>query len=192
MNARGTMVQCLPAVFLLLGCVQIARSAYIPAKAAAAQLLLDRAFDRAMQGEQRARPWSWADTWVSAKIEIPRLGASTVALESASGQALAFGPGHVLGSAEVGEPGTSVYAAHRDTHFRYLRDVQIGDVIRVTRVGQRTFNYRVTGTRIAPHDASGIEREREGTSTLALVTCYPFEAITHGPERYIVEAALEQ
>src|SRR6266480_3954822 len=73
------------------------------------------------------KPWSWADTWPVARIEVKRLHASAIVLAGSSGQALAFGPGHVERTPDAGERGVAVYSAHRDTHFRFLRDVAIGD-----------------------------------------------------------------
>ena len=67
------------------------------------------------------KPWPWADTWPQARITVKRIGASAIALAGSSGQALAFGPGHVERTADAGERGVAVYAAHRDTHFRFLR-----------------------------------------------------------------------
>ena len=51
-----------------------------------------------------------------------------------TGQALAFGPGHVENTPDAGEPGIAVYSAHRDTHFRFLKDVAVGDEVTVTSV----------------------------------------------------------
>jgi len=45
--------------------------------------------------EREVKPWSWADTWPVARIEVKRLHASAIVLAGSSGQALAFGPGHV-------------------------------------------------------------------------------------------------
>ena len=42
------------------------------------------------------KPWSWADTWPVARIIVPRIGRSAIALAGASGQALAFGLGVLI------------------------------------------------------------------------------------------------
>ncbi|WP_163583610.1 sortase domain-bontaining protein, partial [Klebsiella pneumoniae] len=57
------------------------------------------------------------------------LGHGSIALRGGSGQALAFGPGHLDGTPEPGEPGTAVYAAHRDTHFAGLGGLRPGDAV---------------------------------------------------------------
>ena len=132
---------------LLAGLVLFGQGAYIHAKAALAQVLLERAFATTVATGRVTKPWSWADTWPVARIAVKRLGASAIALAGSSGQALAFGPGHVEQSAEPGERGIAIYAAHRDTHFRFLKDVAIGDEIAVTRRDGRTFRYRADAQR---------------------------------------------
>ena len=82
---------------------------------------------------------------------------SAIVLAGASGQALAFGPGHVARTPAAGEPGTAIYSGHRDTHFAFLGDVAVGDEIRVTRRDGRELRFRVTGTSVVRWDASGID-----------------------------------
>ena len=72
-------------------------------------------------GENGVRPWPWADITPVAVLEVPRLGERSIVLEGASGQAMAFGPGHMINTPPIGARGTAVVAAHRDTQFRYLR-----------------------------------------------------------------------
>jgi len=178
-----------PLVLALIGLILFGDGAYIHAKAWLAQALLERAFDRSMAKGQAVKPWSWADTWPVARIEVKRIGASAIVLEGASGQALAFGPGHVDHTAEAGERGIAVYAAHRDTHFRFLRNVAIGDVIDVTRSDGQHFRYRADSSAVVRFDASGIDATAQGFA-LVLATCWPFDAVSSGPERYILHATL--
>jgi len=110
-------------------------------------------------------------------------------LEGASGQALAFGPGHIQQTVDAGERGVAVYAAHRDTHFRFLRNVAMGDVIEITRRDGKHFRYRADSSAVVRFDASGIDPATQGFE-LVLTTCWPFDAITPGPERYILHAIL--
>src|SRR5947208_7104291 len=123
----------IPIILALAGLVLFEEGAYIHAKAVVAQLLLERAFSETIATGRDVKPWSWADTWPVARIEVKRLDASAIVLEGSSGQALAFGPGHVELTAIAGERGVAVYSAHRDTHFRFLKDIQVGDEIAVTR-----------------------------------------------------------
>jgi sortase A len=164
---------------------------YIHAKALLAQLLIDRAFDETLSTGREVKPWPWADTWPVARITVKRLNVQVVALAGSSGQALAFGPGHVERTADVGERGVALYSAHRDTHFRFLKDVAIGDEIAVTRRDGATFRYRVDGTSVVRFDASGIDPSTGGHE-LVLSTCWPLDAITPGPLRYLVHATMNE
>jgi sortase A len=177
------------AVLALAGAIQFSQGIYIHAKALLAQVLLERAFAETVATGQAIKPWPWADTWPDARITVKRTGASAIALAGSSGQALAFGPGHLERTAEAGEVGVAVYAAHRDTHFRFLKDVAIGDEIDVTRHDGKTFRYRADGTSIVRFDQSGIDPLTSGHE-LVLTTCWPFDAMTHGPMRYVLHATM--
>lgn len=178
-----------PLTLALLGIVLFGQGAYIHAKARLAQVLLERAFAESVRSGHPVKPWSWADTWPVARIEVKRIGASAVALAGSSGQALAFGPGHVERTADAGERGVAVYSAHRDTHFRFLRNVTIGDEIDVTRHDGKRFRYRADYSAVVRFDASGIDPLTEGHE-LVLSTCWPFDALTSGPDRYVLHATM--
>jgi sortase A len=173
----------------LLGVAFIAKGATIHAKAVVAQILLERAFDLSLAAGEPVKPWSWADTWPVARIEVPRIGASAIVLKGGGGQALAFGPGLLDGTPAPGEPGSSVIAAHRDTHFSFLRDVRPGDQIRVTRDDGTIFWFRIADAQIVPWDASGIDAHEDG-HWLVLSTCWPLDAATQGDMRYVVRAQM--
>jgi sortase A len=189
--ARAGSATALAVAVLLavLGLTLVGQGLYIHAKALLAQVLLERAFAQTLASGQVVKPWSWADTWPVARIEVPRLRQSAIVLAGASGQALAFGPGHVEGTPEAGEAGTAIYSAHRDTHFAFLRNVVIGDEIRVTRRDGAQFRYRITHHSIVRFDASGID-PLAGGHRLVLATCWPLDAKFAGPLRYLVHAEL--
>ncbi len=170
---------------LLLGL----QAAWIPAKAALAQHLLERAWQRVQAGGTEARPWSWADTRPVARIRVPRLGASWIALEGASGRTLAFGPGHLSGTPAPGEPGNSVLFGHRDTHFAALAELRIGDALEVETRSGGWRRYVVARTEVV-HERDGrlLGPAGPGASWLTLITCYPFGAAGPGPLRYGVRA----
>src|ERR1700749_5041077 len=178
-----------PVLLALFGLILFGQGAYIHAKALLAQVLLERAFDQIIATGDLTKPWSWADTWPVARIEVKRIDASAIVLAGSSGQALAFGPGHVEWTPDAGERGAAVYSAHRDTHFRFLKDVAIGDEIDVTRSDGRTFRYRADATSVVGLDASGIDPLSRNYE-LVLSTCWPFDALTSGPDRYLLHATL--
>src|ERR1700755_2904480 len=98
-------------VAALIAIVLCGQALWIHAKAFLAQVLLERAFAASLASGYAVKPWPWADTWPVARIEVPRLHRSAIVLAGSSGQALAFGPGHVARTPDAGEPGIAVYAA---------------------------------------------------------------------------------
>lgn len=180
-------VLMLSVALCVAGAAQLAAGALIPAKAVVAQLLLQRAFDRSVATHRPQRPWGWADMAPVARLRVPRLDLDRIVLDSGSGQAMAFGPTVLPGGAAIGGRGTTVIAAHRDTHFRFLAAVVRGDVITLQGVDGRINRYRVTGMAVVRWDRFAITAD-PAAHGLALSTCYPFGAIGHGPLRYVVQA----
>jgi sortase A len=183
------MPRLLPLLLALAGLILLGQGAYIHANALLAQVLLERAFNATLATGHPTKPWSWADTWPVARIEVKRIHASAIVLSGSSGQALAFGPGHVELTPNAGERGVAVYSAHRDTHFAFLKNVAVGDEIDITRNDGRTFSYRADATSIVRFDASGIDPLADGHQ-LVLSTCWPFDALTPGPDRYLLHATM--
>ena len=187
--SRRSLLNLLSALCLGLSLYLFGQSVWIFAKAQLAQVLLERAFSQSIVSGEPVRAWSWADTWPVARLEISRIRASAIVLHGGSGEALAFGPALLDETAAIGERGTAVVSAHRDTHFSFLKDVMVGDLISITRDDGLVFTYRVIGTSIVDWNKSGIDRHADGFN-LVLATCYPFDAITRGSQRYLVHAEL--
>ena len=176
--------------FLLLaacGLWLIGQGAIIPAKAWLAQILLERAFARSVEAGRPVRPWPWADAAPVARIRVPRLGVDEIVLSGASGEAMAFGPTLLPGGGRLGERGTAVFAAHRDTHFRFLADLRPGDVVEVQEISGRVLRFRSQPGRIVRYDGFGAGRHAARPS-IAMVTCWPIGATSRGPWRYVVRA----
>lgn len=165
--------------------------AVIKAKAVVAQVLLEQAWAKTLSGKETVKPWGWADVWPVLKVEIPRLRASAIVLSGVSGEAMAFGPGLMEGTPSPGENGLAVIAGHRDTHFRFLKDVRIGDDVVVTNSEGEKMTFRIVETKIVTANKSGLYTEGS-TPRIALVTCWPFDAIRHGDQRFVAIAALRE
>jgi sortase A len=109
-------------------------------------------------------------------------------LAGASGRTLAFGPGHLDGTAAPGRAGHTVLSGHRDTHFRFLEDLAPGSELRVQRPDGGWQSYRVVETRVIDTRRARLA-PGDGRPALTLVTCYPFDAVVPGgPLRYLVFA----
>lgn len=182
---RREVVSGLAVVFLVLGVEQMGHGAWIYAKAHVAQHLLQRAWERALQGADRPRPWPWADTWPVARLQVPKYGIDMIVLAGANGRTLAFGPGKL--SEQAGRLGTTILTGHRDTHFRFLERLESGDELFVQFSPRGWYRYRVLSHDVVEaRHAYIVHGERQA---LALVTCYPFDAVLPGgPLRYVVTA----
>jgi len=175
---------------LVAGLIIAAQALFIPVKAQAAQLMMSRAWATTLATDTPTRPWSWADFTPVAKLNFPEQHRIVLALSDAAGESLAFGPTLMAASAQPGQRGVTVFAAHRDTHFAFLDKLTPGDAITVaTREGD--FTYTVTGHEVVRWDASGIHPADNGPARLALVTCWPLDAKFRGPLRYVVWAELQ-
>ena len=171
-----------------LGLWQAGSGGYIHAKAWLAQILIGDAWARIQAGEAQVRPWPWADTWPVARLEAPRLGAAMTVLAGGSGRTMAFGPGHVDGSVLPGQTGVSLIAGHRDTHFRLLEALRLGDAIAIEDRAGKRHHFRVTSFQVVDARRVRIETNAD-TPRLVLSTCYPFDTLTAGgPLRYVVFA----
>ena len=126
-------------------------------------------------------------TWV-ARLEAPAIGLQATVLEGSDDGTLARAAGHIESTALPGSPGNVGIAGHRDTIFRPLRNVKIGDVFAV-KTSSGTMQYRVSSTKIVPPEDVSV-LDPTPNPTLTLVTCYPFTFIGHAPKRFIVRAEL--
>jgi sortase A len=178
------------ACLLCLGFWQLGQGAYIPAKAWLAQELMQRAWVRTSEDDNRQVPWPWADTWPVARLSARAGAVDLIVLAGGSGRTLAFGPGHLSVSSLPGEAGNSVIAGHRDTHFYFLRNVEMGEPLLVERIGGRKHLYKVVGIDVVDSRRGSLLLDTDA-AMLSLVTCYPFDADeAGGPLRYVVTAKL--
>jgi sortase A len=122
------------------------------------------------------------------RIEIPRVGVSAIVEDGESDSTLAQSVGHLSGTALPGQPGNVALAAHRDTYFRDLEDIQTGDDVYFT-TATAIYKYTVDDVSVvAPDDVSVIAPSND--SRLTLITCYPFHFVGPAPKRFVVTAHL--
>jgi len=123
------------------------------------------------------------------RIEAPEVHLSAPLLEGSDDGTLSRGAGHIEDTPFPGQPGNIGIAGHRDTVFRPVRRMKVGDAIKIE-TADRVYHYRITKTSIVgPDDVYVLDPTPQ--PTLTLVTCYPFEFVGHAPQRFIVRAALE-
>ncbi|WP_420731751.1 sortase domain-bontaining protein [Hwanghaeella sp. 1Z406] len=170
------------------GVWQVGQSAVILVKAWLAPILIQRAWAAVQDGQtgDAVKPWPWADTQPIAKLHFPSLGRDRIALAGASPRAMAFGP--------TLTPGADVPAffGHRDTHFLMLQDLQSGDPVLWEKADQSVAQYRVIDASVQHKDHLQVPLGSPG-QYIALVTCWPFDAVqAGGPLRYVILAQREK
>ena len=181
---RPVRAMVVGAVLLLPGSLLLARAGWVAAKGAVGCVLIDRALAATLADGVARAPWHSADMHPVARLRVPRLGVARPVLSNASGSAMAFGIGHVDGTAEPGAHGTCVLAGHRDSWAEFLFELKPGDEVTLdARAGVSTF--RVVATAIVRHD-DGRELQAAGRDRLTLVTCWPRRGWLHSPWRYVV------
>jgi sortase A len=123
---------------------------------------------------------------VLGEIRIPRLGLTAIVVQGDSAAVLRRAVGNLEHTALPGALGNIVLAGHRDTFFRPLKHVRVGDaIILSTRNGD--FDYLVDSTTVvSPSDVWVLQPT--GGRTLTLITCYPFSFLGPAPDRFIVGA----
>jgi sortase A len=112
-------------------------------------------------------------------------------LSGDTGNVLAFGPGYNVETNYPGHNGTTLISGYRDTHFRFLQEISIGDEFKLDSIlDNNDYIYEVSNIKIIDSDQQDISTSNN-QSELKLVTCYPFNAlIAGGSLRYVVTAAL--
>jgi sortase A len=125
---------------------------------------------------------------VVGRIEIPRLNLSTVVFEGADDDQLERGAGHLPGSALPGNRGNTVLAAHRDTFFRPLRSIRVGDRVKIHQPHGDSVYIVKAAWIVEPDQVDVLKPTAE--PALTLITCYPFRYIGPAPERFVVRAVL--
>ena len=141
---------------------------------------------------------------VLGRVEIARLNLAAVVREGVDAQVLSVAVGHVPSTALPGQAGNFAIAAHRDTLFRALKDIQRGDLVSFQSTSG-TYTYRVVATKIVrPTDVTVLRPDGGGlipqsqlvsddghpSKLLTMITCYPFYYVGSAPKRFIVEAEL--
>jgi sortase A len=173
-----------------VGLCFLASGSWIQIKAVIAQELLERSWKQTLEHGSPIQPWPWADHWPVAQLKLPRTTSELIVLSGDRGSSLAFAPGWNTKSAKPGEQGVTVISGHRDTHFKRLKDTEIGDLIDIVTTQGETVNYQVKTIEVVDSRVATINTEQSGQA-LVLVTCYPFDAVVAGgPLRYVIMAEI--
>ena len=145
-----------------------------------------------------------AEGAVLGRVDIARLNLAAMVRQGVAADVLKVAVGHVPSTALPGQPGNFAIAAHRDTLFRALKDIRLGDLV-TFQSSAGTYTYKVVATtivrpsdvRVLQPDGGGLIPETRLVSNsdeprrlLTMITCYPFYYVGAAPKRFIVEAEL--
>lgn len=124
-----------------------------------------------------------------ARLKIPAAEIDAVVFAGAGQEILEKGPGHVPGSELPGQStnlNNCVITGHRDSHFRHLGWLKVGNAIEIdSPAGNR--RYRVVSREIVTPDAVRVLQPTV-RPRLTLITCYPFNYVGPAPRRLVVIA----
>ncbi|MCM3740248.1 class D sortase [Oceanobacillus luteolus] len=119
-------------------------------------------------------------------LHIPKLEADLPIIEGTHEDELERGVGHYQGTAYPLQNEQIVLSGHRDTVFREMGELEIGDHL-VVQMEYGDFTYEITETKIVSADDRTIIVPHH-EEVLTLTTCYPFNFIGYAPDRYIIYA----
>jgi sortase A len=181
---RSRLTKAAAVLTLIIGVGFLADAFWLYGKAQVGQMLLSRAWVKTLEDGEDHKPWPWADHWPVARLISEEHNIDQIVLAGDSGSSLAFAPGMNLQAAQPGEAGTVLISGHRDTHFRFLKNIKPeAELTLQTKEGFH--RYRIEETMIVDSRTTRIDPTL-GKDQLVLVTCYPFDALEVGGSMRLV------
>lgn len=116
----------------------------------------------------------------ASRIVIPSIEVDAPVTEGTDWESLKYRVGHHPGTADPGQRGNIVLAAHNDVYgeiFRHLPDVPLGEIVTVY-AGEQVYRYRIADRRIILPNQVEVMAPTTGP-TLTLISCYPYLIDTH-------------
>ncbi|MBG9449545.1 sortase [Cytobacillus firmus] len=120
-------------------------------------------------------------------LKIPSLKAELPIIEGTDEDELEKGVGHYSTTVFPGQPNQILLSGHRDTVFRSLGELEIGDIFEVS-MPYGEFTYAITDSKIVDADDTTVIRSTAPNEILTVSTCYPFSYVGNAPSRYILNA----
>ncbi len=120
-------------------------------------------------------------------LNIPTIQKELPIIEGVNEDELAKGVGHLPSTALPDDKDQIVLSGHRDTVFRKVGKLKIGDELQIL-MEEGVYIYKIRNTYIVDKDDRTIIKRTFPKEILYLSTCYPFSFIGNAPQRYIIEA----
>jgi LPXTG-site transpeptidase (sortase) family protein len=199
MSIKFNALRPLKLFVVVTGIAALGGYVFFSLQAWAAQSRLERQFEREVAAHRSDEQFRGANKThqppqpqqpdnALAKLDIPKAGLSVMVTEGVDDATLRVAVGHIPGTRLPGQAGNVGLAGHRDSFFRGLSKVRIGDEITLT-TQEAMLHYTVESVRIvSPDDVSVLQDT--SYPALTLVTCYPFYYVGPAPQRWIVKARM--
>jgi sortase A len=169
--------------FLACGILGLGYATYVAVDARAYEAVEESRLSNVRPAQE---PRAVAEGDVIGEMRIPRLALQAIVVQGESSRVLRRAVGHLSETALPGEAGNVTLAGHRDSFFRPLRSIQLGDAITI-KTPDGEFQYQVESTQVvSPSDVQVLQQSSE--KTLTLITCFPFYYVGPAPKRFIVRA----
>tara|TARA_R110000764_G_scaffold17331_5_gene47659 strand:+ start:3215 stop:3811 length:597 start_codon:yes stop_codon:yes gene_type:complete len=173
---------------IILGLVGITKAGLMPIKAIIGQHYLEVAWKESLKSNKLSKPWKSADFYMVGELKVPKLKVSRVILNSVSGEAMAWSIGRVTNLNHALDKQPIILAGHRDSHMQFMSELNIGDKIELTMSDGVLKTYIISGTEVSDKPEVALSPASLGRESLILTTCWPFNAMKSGDQRYLIFA----
>nr|WP_312471146.1 class D sortase [Neobacillus sp.] len=151
----------------------------------AKEIISEQSVDASSKRDESSPPPSVGD--IVGLLTIQKIKAELAIVEGTDPDDLEKGVGHYKGSYFPGDKGQIVLSGHRDTVFRRLGELEIGDSLKL-QMPYGNFTYEITHMKIVKANDTSIVTLQNNEEELILTTCYPFRYVGNAPKRYIIYA----
>ena len=121
-------------------------------------------------------------------MTVPRLNKMLILLQRIDPSSLAFSAGVMHQYSNLSEKKPYVVAGHRDTHFSFLQDIKMKEIISLSDRNGINQLYQVESMEITDSEDSAMLIDEQDPN-LVLITCYPFDALQAGGSLHYVITA---
>ena len=175
---------------VVIGLIGIAKASMQPIKAIIGQHYLEVAWKESLRANKLSKPWRSADFYMIGELTVPKLKISRVILNSASGEAMAWGIGRVNNVRYSKTRKPIILAGHRDSHMQFMSELNVGDKVKLMMSDKVLKTFIISKTDITKKPELAISALNSENEILILTTCWPFNSQKTGTERYVVTAQL--
>ncbi|MHC0037055.1 class D sortase [Pseudoneobacillus sp. C159] len=120
-------------------------------------------------------------------LHLPKIKKELPIIRGVSEDDLEKGVGYYEGTALPNQNDQMVLSGHRDTVFKRLGELQVGDEL-IVEMSSGKYSYIIEETFIVEADDLTVIKSTAPIEKLTLTTCYPFNFVGNAPKRYIVNA----